>query len=140
MYARTEQEGTVSGQVNRSYTTVPYSGTMKDALDRMVGDGNNVAVVMDQDHLVGVVTVADIVHLAAEGTDLSNTSIRTHMEACTLSGAQPCIQVREDENLENVLKAMQHSGQNEVLVVTAENKVVGTLRALDVLKGWKKGV
>lgn len=119
---------------------VPYGGTLKDALMTMVGRDRNSVLVMDGDDVVGVIGTDDIARLVAKGVDLSAAWVRDFVAACVLTGNQPCVQIRDNDTVLNALKVMDNWAASQIIVVDEKNKVVGTISALDALKGWSKEV
>jgi predicted transcriptional regulator len=142
MMKATEQERTaqVSELMSRELVTVPYEGTIDDALVRMVEADRSTVMVMDRGGLVGLIGDVDIGRLVAKGVDIKKALIRDFVTACILTGNQPCVQVRQDESVLNALKVMDSWAASQIVVVDENDEVVGTLSVLEALKGWRKGV
>ncbi len=120
--------------------TVPYEGTMDDALSSMVERDRSSVLVMDGGRLAGMIGDADIARLIVKGVDLKRALVRDFVTACILTGNQPCVQIREDDTAINALRVMDSWTANQIVVVNEKDEVVGTISVLDALKGWKKGV
>jgi CBS domain-containing protein len=141
MMERTEPEKLVAvGEImDRELVTVPYEGTLEDALTVMIERDRDSVLVMDGLALAGVIGSTDIGRLVAKGVDLHKAMVRDFVAACLLTGNNPCVQVREDESVINVLKVMDSWAASQVVVVGADDRVAGTVTMLEALKGWKKG-
>jgi predicted transcriptional regulator len=126
--------------MSRELVTVPYEGTIDDALVRMVEADRSTVMVMDRGGLVGLIGDVDIGRLVAKGVDIKKALIRDFVTACILTGNQPCVQVRQDESVLNALKVMDSWAASQIVVVDENDEVVGTLSVLEALKGWRKGV
>lgn len=139
---RSEQQMTprVSEYMRPEPPTVPYEGRLKDALMVMIDRDSTSVLVMDGEDVVGVIGVDDIARLAAKGIDLSAAWVKDFVAACMLTGNQPCVQIREDDTVLNALRIMDNWTASQIVVVNEKNKVVGTISALDALKGWSKEV
>jgi CBS domain-containing protein len=120
--------------------TVPYEGTLDDALEVMIERGRNSALVMDEGRLAGLIDDADIGRLVVKGVDLKKALVRDFVTACILTGNQPCVQIRQDDTVINALRVMDSWTAHQIVVVNEKDEVVGTISVLDALKGWKKGV
>jgi predicted transcriptional regulator len=120
--------------------SVPYGGTLRDALEIMVANDRSSVLVMDDDNVVGVIGAEDVGRLVAKGVDLKAAWVRDFVAACLLTGNQPCVQIRDDDTVLNALKVMDNWAATQIVVANEKNKVVGTLSVLDALKGWMKEV
>lgn len=119
---------------------VPYEARLKDALMVMIDRNSTSVLVMDGEDVVGVIGADDIARLAAKEIDLTAAWVKDFVAACMLTGNQPCVQIREDDNVHNALRIMDNWTASQIVVVNEKNKVVGTISALDALKGWSKEV
>ncbi|WP_019176171.1 CBS domain-containing protein [Methanomassiliicoccus luminyensis] len=126
--------------MDRQLVTAPRSGTMADVLDAMIYSNHPSVVVQDGDEIIGIASAADVGRMVADGKDLRDTEVKSFLSACQLTGSSPCVQIPENESVINALKVMENYGISELIVVNEENKLVGTISALDALKGWRKGV
>lgn len=126
--------------MDRELVTVPYEGTLEDALMVMIERDRDSVLVMDGEALAGMIASTDIGRLVANGVDLRKAMVRDFVAACLLTGNNPCVQVREDETVINALKVMDSWAASQVLVVDASDRIAGTVTMLETLKGWKKGV
>jgi CBS domain-containing protein len=120
--------------------TVPYEGTLDDALEVMIDQGRSSVLVMDEGRLSGIIDDADIGRLVVKGVDLKKARVRDFVTACILTGNQPCVQIRQDDTVVNALRVMDSWTAHQIVVVDEKDEVVGTISVLDALKGWKKGV
>ena len=130
----------VGDYMNQELVTVPHSGTMADVLNAMIYSTHSSVVVLDGDDIIGIATAADVGRMVVGGKDLREVRISSVLNACTLTGSQPCVQIGEGQPVLNALKVMENWGISELIVVNDENKLVGTISALDALRGWRKEV
>jgi predicted transcriptional regulator len=106
----------------------------------MASTAKEVVVVMKDQEVMGIIADSDIARLIAGDRDLGSLMIRDYMFACTLSGNQPCVQIRDDDVVLNALKVMENFGITQLLVVDADNRFVGPIDAIRAIKGWEEGV
>jgi predicted transcriptional regulator len=119
---------------------VGYGGSVDDALNVMLRTGRRSAVVMDGDYVVGLIGASDIASMVARDRQPKSVPVRDFMSACLLTGNQPCVQVRDDDTVADALKVMDSWGTDQIIVVDENNRAVGTISALDALRGWKEKV
>jgi len=141
MYAQTERQGrgSIKGFVETGITSVPGSASVRQALQVMVDSGSSVVMVAEGEEVMGLLTAGDIGSMVVRDVDLDRNYVRDFAALCRLSGDQPCVRVDIGEDPLNVLKVMENWGIDRVLV-TKEEKVVGTISALGALKGWMEKV
>jgi predicted transcriptional regulator len=130
----------VSDYMRTNPAKVDYGASLMDALRVMSGQGTSTVLVMSGDDVEGVIGADDIGRLVAKGVDLNVAKVREFVAACLLTGNQPCVQIRERDTVLNALKVMDNWTASQIIVVNGENKVVGTITALDALKGWMEEV
>lgn len=142
MMESTEQvkEARVRELMRPDPATVPYEGTLEDALEVMIERDRNSVLVMDDGRLVGLIGDTDIGRLVAKGVDIKKALVRDFVTACVLTGNQPCVQIRQDDAAINALRVMDSWAAQQIVVVDEKDEVVGTISVLDALKGWKKKV
>ncbi len=142
MMESTEQvkEARVRELMRPDPATVPYEGTLEDALEVMIERDRNSVLVMDDGRLVGLIGDTDIGRLVAKGVDIKKALVRDFVTACVLTGNQPCVQIRQDDTAINALRVMDSWAAQQIVVVDEKDEVVGTISVLDALKGWKKKV
>lgn len=126
--------------MDRQLVTVPHSGTMADVLNAMLYSNHSRVVVLDGDEIIGIATDADVARMVVGGKDLRNVPVSNFLNACTLTGSQPCVQIGEGQPVLNALKVMENWGISSLIVVNDENRLVGTISALEALRGWRKEV
>ncbi|MBI0582744.1 MAG: CBS domain-containing protein [Methanomassiliicoccus sp.] len=142
MMESTEQtkEAQVADFMHPDPATVPYEGTLYDALGVMIERDRTSVLVMDGRNLVGMIGDTDIGRLVAKGVDIKRALVRDFVTACILTGNQPCVQIRQDDTVMNALRVMDSWSASQIVVVDEKDEVVGTISVLDALKGWNKGV
>jgi CBS domain-containing protein len=126
--------------MSRDPATVPYEGTLDDALMVMIERGRNSVLVMDDGRLAGLIDDTDIGRLVAKSVDIKRALVRDFVTACVLTGNQPCVQIKQDDTVMNALRVMDSWTARQIVVVDEKDEVVGTISVLDALKGWKKKV
>ena len=126
--------------MSRDPATVPYEGTLDDALMIMIERGRNSVLVMDEGRLAGLIDDTDIGRLVAKNVDIKRALVRDFVTACVLTGNQPCVQIRQDDTVMNALRVMDSWTARQIVVVDEKDEVVGTISVLDALKGWNKEV
>lgn len=60
------------------------------------------------------------------------------MSSCESLGWHPCVDIYEDDSLENAIRIMQRSGLHHLLVLDKNNNLVGTLSSHDIIKSFSK--
>jgi CBS domain-containing protein len=123
---------------------------------KMAAKGRDVAVVMKDGLVKGLVTAGDIFFAIKsyvlgknmlESIPLDIRDIRVgelmrapqameFMEACGLTGTNMCLTLGEEDSVANAVRVMAIGGVDHILVVGDEG-VAGTLSANDLLKAFK---
>jgi CBS domain-containing protein len=147
---------------NYMNTTIVYtteSERLADVIFKMSQAKTDMAVVKSNDTLRGIVTETDIYNAlvremfskemkkAERDKNIDNLTIidlmrgppmEKVMTSCETLGWHPCIDVFEDDPLENAIIVLQRSGVHHLLVLDNKNKIVGTLSAGDIIRGFRR--
>ncbi len=129
---------TIKMAVRRKYPSVLYEDNLNTAMQVMVGNNASALVVMSGEHLVGIVTIFDVVNCLASGEHPDETKISSFMTQCDLIGkegaAHPCVQLDEDFDALSAIKVMHEAGVNHLLVSGEEGQPVGIVSSLELVK------
>jgi predicted transcriptional regulator len=90
--------------------------------------------VKDGEDIMGLITDTDIINTMASGKDPEKVLARDFMTACELAGVNPCIQLHEEDELEDGLKVMADNSVRHLLVWGEGNKPVGVLCSHTILE------
>jgi predicted transcriptional regulator len=91
-------------------------------------------MVRTDDEILGLITDTDIINTMASGKDPEEVLARDFMTACELAGVNPCIQLHEEDELEDALKVMADNSVRHLLVWGEGNKPVGVLCSHTVIE------
>ena len=128
---------TAADAMDISPPVLNYEGNLEDAL-RLIANENyqDVAVGAGND-IAGFVHAQDITGILARGESI-DVPLRTFLDSCSLSGSKPCIQVRPEESLMNVMKVMDSWGKDNILVVGENEEPLGVISATGAIRClWK---
>lgn len=99
--------------------------TVKEALDTFEGTKLRVLPVIDNfDHVAGVINLEDIGYIDVRKQSISLSETIMHKP----------ITIEEETNLEDVAKLMMDKQQDHIFVVDKEEKLIGVVSGIDVVK------
>lgn len=117
---------------------VPASATVKTVITEMAAHGVCALAVEREGEILGVVTDLDLSAVLVRGLDPDTTPVAECMTPCDLITAQgakhPCVQLDEDETVENALKLLDGQGVHNLLVAGPGNRPLGMVSACALLK------
>lgn len=124
--------------ITRKFPAIESNESMERAIHIMAEANASVLAVKSGDELTGMVTVSDVVHSLANDYDLKKTKVSTFMTECRIdktdSKNHPCIQLDEDQDVISAIKVMYDGGINHLLVTGGNNKPLGIVSSLDLIK------
>lgn len=124
--------------VKKRVAEVKAADSLKTAIKKMDEDQTSALAVGKDGELIGIITDMDILHSLTSGDDLEKTQVAKIMTACELITGKgvktPCVQLDEDENVDNALGVMQKAGVHYLLVSGADDKAIGLVSIRDLLK------
>jgi CBS domain-containing protein len=147
----------IKNHMNTSIVYTTGSERLADVVFKMSQAKTDIAVVKSNDKLQGVITESDIFYALVQQVfprgmkqggmrkDISDLVVldlmrgppaENVMASCESTGWHPCIDVFEDDPLENAIRVIQRSGVHHLLVLDSKNNLVGTLSAGDIIKGF----
>ena len=128
---------TAADAMDISPTVLNYEGSLEDALELIANENRPDVAVGTESTIAGFVHAQDITGILARGESI-NIPLRTFIDSCSLSGSKPCIQVRPEESLMNVMKVMDSWGKDNILVVGENEEPLGIISATGAIKClWK---
>jgi len=113
--------------------------SLKKTLEKMVEKKFTAALVKDGEQILGIVTDTDIIANVASGRDMEKVKAKEFMSSCELLGTNPCLQLCEDETVENAMKVMAVGNIHHLLVWDTEGRPRGILSSSDLIKALKEG-
>ena len=120
---------TISKAIKKDTPTVALEDTLESAIRKMVDGGCSALVVKSDDELIGIVTDMDIMDSIRRNGLTGEIKVADFMVRCELISEKqtksPCVQLDEDESVENALKIMTGAGVHHLLVSGANNKAIG---------------
>ena len=138
MYAHTGSKGkSIENLVETGPILVPGSATVMEALRDMINNGSPVLAVVEGEDIIGMVTASDMGNMVVRNVDLDKHRIRDFAALAPSRRESTCVRVRHDEE---PLSAQGHAKlERYSVLVTKDEKIVGTISVLDALKvGWKR--
>lgn len=128
----------VKQAIKRKFPEIQSDDSLGSAISLMAEENVSVLAVKLAKELIGMVTVSDVMHGLANDYDLVQTKISTFMTECRIDGMDPssksCIQLDENQDAISALKVMYEGGINHLLVTGVENKPLGIVSSLDLVK------
>lgn len=133
-----EKQRTVKQAIKRKFPVIDIDDSLGMAIKTMAQDDASVLVVKVNEDLIGIVTVADVMHGLANGYDLEKTKISTFMTECNVdsksSTRKPCVQLDEDQDVMSAIRVMYEGGINHLLVSGEKNEPLGIVSSLELVK------
>jgi predicted transcriptional regulator len=129
---------TIKMAINRKFPKINYEDNLETAIKTMTAHDVSVLAVKAGEELVGLVTVSDVMSCLAEGHGLQETKLSEFMTTCEFDISKetrnPCLQLDEEQDALSAVKVMHEAGVNHLLVSGADNKAVGIVSSLDLVK------
>lgn len=129
---------TIGNAILKDTPTVALEDTLETAIRKMVGGTCSALAVQSGGELIGIVTDMDIMESIRRNGLSGATRVSDFMVKCELLSEKgtksPCVQLDEDESVENALKAMAGAGVHHLLVSGANNKAIGIVSSGALLK------
>jgi predicted transcriptional regulator len=128
----------VKQAITRKFPAIESNENMARAIHIMVEANASALAVKSGDELTGMVTVSDVIQSLANNYDLKKTKVSTFMTECIIgekdSKKHQCIQLDEDQDIISAIKVMYEGGINHLLVTGENNKPLGIISSLDLVK------
>jgi CBS domain-containing protein len=128
---------TISKAIKMDTPAVALDDTLETAIRKMVDGGCSSLVVKTGDELIGIVTDMDIMDSISRNGLTGKVKVADFMVKCELISKKwtksPCLQLDEDESVENALKAMAGAGVHHLLVSGTNNKAIGMVSSQALL-------
>ncbi len=129
---------TIKEAIAREYPNIDREDSLASVIKKMASNNTSALVVRDGDHLLGIVTITDVMHCLANEHDLQQTKISSFMTDCDLVTAEgarnPCVQLDEDQDVLSALKVMYEAGVNHLVVSGADGEAVGVVSSLEIIR------
>lgn len=129
---------TIKQAIKRKFPTIGNEDILETAIQMMTEANVSVLAVKVGEELIGLVTIADVMHSLSRGDDFQKTKISSFMTKCEFDTSQetrnPCLQLDENEGALSAIKVMYDTGVNHLLVSGEEGKAVGIVSSLDIIK------
>jgi len=127
-------------------TVVSREATVGEVVAKLIEDRatREVYVVDDEGRCFGVIPLRRLAHHAFLREVPDKSSATDLLERISVENAGDlCLQepafVREDDTLEQLLNVMFTFEINEIAVVDAEERIVGSINMMDILQAWHEG-
>jgi CBS domain-containing protein len=128
---------TISKAITNDTPAVTLDDSLETAIRRMVGEGCSALAVKSGDELIGIVTDMDIMESIRRSGLAGGVKVADFMVKCDLLSQQgtksPCVQLDEDESVENALKLMAGAGVHHLLVSGNNNRAIGIVSSQALL-------
>ena len=133
----------VKATINTCISAEAPSCSMDDNLrtvaEKIAESDASACVVKSGEEIVGVITDTDVADNISRGKNIDQTKASEFMTSCELltkkAAKIPCIQLFEDETIENALKVMASGGIHHILVWGTSGNAIGVVSTKDLLKG-----
>jgi CBS domain-containing protein len=111
---------------------------VREAIETMAEHGVCAVSVEKDGTVLGIVTDLDLVGAIVRHGDPAKIKVADCMTACELitgSGAKkPCVQLDQDETVENALKLLDGAGVHNVMIAGKDDRCFGIISAGELLK------
>ena len=107
-------------------------------MGKMSEKGRSGVVVLSGLDIVGLVNYEEVLHVLVQGKDPKKVMVRELLEACSMVGENPCLQISEDSMVIDALRVMNMGSTQRLLVVDREGKLSGSISFLDAIKAYKE--
>lgn len=128
---------TISKAIKKDTPSVTLEDTLETAIRKMVDEGSSALTVQSHGELIGIVTDMDIMDSIKRSGLTGNVRVADFMVRCELLSEKgtksPCVQLDEDESVENALRLMAGAGVHHVLVSGVNNKAIGIVSSQALL-------
>jgi|Deesub1362A_J573_1020465.scaffolds.fasta_scaffold00057_44 CBS domain-containing protein len=124
----------VKDVMKRNVVSVDVDSSLADVKKKMIENNVNFVVVKAGGEIVGVISDTDILAYATKGKRLEDLKAEKYMTACKLEGTNPCLQVFEDDPLEEAATIMAATGVHHLLVWGKSGYPAGVITSDDILK------
>jgi CBS domain-containing protein len=129
---------TISKAIKKDTPAVVLEDTLETAIRKMVDEGCSALVVRSDDELIGIVTDMDIMDSIRQNGLTDKIKVADFMITCELITEKgiksPCVQLDENENVENALRVMASAGVHHLLISGADNKAIGIVSSQALFK------
>ena len=127
---------TIRNAITKVTPAVALEDTLETAIRKMVDGACSALAVQSSGELIGIVTDMDIMEsIRRNGLAGKVSDFMVKCELLAEKGTKsPCVQLDEDESVENALKVMAGAGVHHLLVSGANNKVIGIVSSRALLK------
>lgn len=128
----------ISKAIKKDTPAVTLEDSLEIAIRKMVDGGCSALAVKSGNELIGIVTDMDIMESIRRNGLTGGVNVADFMVKCELLSQKgtksPCVQLDEDESVENALKLMAGAGVHHLLVSGANNKAMGIVSSQALLK------
>lgn len=135
-------KATIKTCISAEAPSCDINDSLRNVAEKITQSYAAACVVNSGDEIVGIITDTDVGDNIAQGKDLEQVKAGEFMTSCELitkrEGKLPCIQLFENETIENALKVMAKGGIHHILVWSESGKVIGIVSTKDLLKGVLK--
>lgn len=129
---------TIGVAVKKDAPAVSLDDTLRTAIQKMTSTGCSALVVKSGADLVGVVSEMDLLDSIVRHDDLDATRVARFMTPCEIisskAAVSPCVQLDENEKVQDALATMHKAGTHHLLVAGAGSKPIGMISVADLLK------
>lgn len=124
--------------VNWETQSVGMDDSMRVAIEKMIADKCSALAVKVGDEVVGVLTDFDLMDCLDRDDDLDKIKASSCMTACELiTGKEvksPCAQLDSSHSVKNAIAVLNVAGVHHLLVSGDDDKCVGLISSIDLLK------
>ena len=128
----------VKQAIKKKFPVIDNDESLWTAIKLMTEADVSVLVLEADKALIGMITISDMMQGIANDYDLEKTKISTFMTKCRIdnkdSTARTCIQLDEDQDVISAIKVMYEGGINHLLVTGENNKPLGIVSNLELVK------
>jgi predicted transcriptional regulator len=128
----------VKDYMEKGPATVGLDATLDEVIGKMVERRKAGVIVLSGLDIVGLVNFDEVLHILVQGKDPHSVQVSELLEACSLVGENPCLQISEESTVIDALRVMNIGQTERLLVVDGNGKLSGSISFLDAIKAYKE--
>ena len=117
---------------------VGLNTSLREVIQIMVTHNTSALIVKDDGNVTGIVSDLDVLESITSQGDMDETKVSDFLSACELISGKaiksPCVQLDENESVENAIKLLSASGTHNLVVTGSDKDAFGTVSSRELLQ------
>ncbi len=128
----------IKNMITTDLPKIDAAASVKNAIELMGRHGTCALAVETTGEVIGVITDLDLAGALVNGSKPEEMMVAEFMTACDLitgrGATRPCVQLDEDETVENALKLLASTGVHNLMVSGVGDHFRGIVSTCDLLR------